>query len=272
MTTEISAGMSWRVAALVAACMLGGAQAAAAEAYASEWAKGLKSSARLISAGGALAGIEIQLAPGTITYWRNPGDAGLPPVFSFEGSSNLARAEVQFPAPTRILEGDGEAFGYDRSLILPIDVRASDPTKPVTLALKINYAVCEKICVPAEANLGLLLPAAVDSPFAQAILAARSQVPRAIDWPGLRADIVAQGENRWRLCIPAEAGRARDAFIEAPERWWIAMSAQFDAIGPTACFAIELKQKPEGASLPVTVRVTITGGQGPIETSMILAR
>jgi len=240
-----------------------------ADAYASEWAKSLKSSARLISGGGASAGVEIQLAPGTITYWRNPGDAGLPPVFSFEGSTNLAAADIRFPAPTRIRERDGEAFGYDRSLILPIDVRAIDPAKPVALALKLNYAVCEKICVPAQASLNLTLPTANDSPFAQGISAARSEAPRAVDWRDLQADLAAEGDNRWRLCLAAEAGAPRDAFIEPPERWWIAISAQ---PGAPSCFSIDLKQKPEGASLPVAVGITITGGAGPIETSMILAR
>ena len=65
----------------------------------------------------------IELAPGAITYWRNPGDAGLPPTLSFEGSSNLAQARTSFPAPRRLPEGSGEAFGYDGGLIFPIDMK-----------------------------------------------------------------------------------------------------------------------------------------------------
>src|SRR5260370_31340600 len=82
--------------------------AAAADAFASDWAEGLKSSARLIAAAPAAgvlqAGVEIKLAPGAITYWRNPGDSGLLPTISFEGSANLAQARVSFPAPRRLAD------------------------------------------------------------------------------------------------------------------------------------------------------------------------
>ena len=248
--------------------LLSVASAHAAEPYASDWAKGLKSSARLIAASRTLAGVEIQLAPGAITYWRNPGDAGLPPTFSFEGSSNLAHAEVRFPPPIRIREGDGEAFGYDRSVILPIEAQASDPAKPVELALKLDYAVCEKICVPAQARLNLTLASDQGSPFAQSLLLAQSATPRHADWRDLRGSLAVAGANRWRLCVPRQAGATRDAFVEPPELWWIAVSSQ---PGADSCFSLEVKQKPEGASLPVTALLTITGGDGPIETSITLA-
>ncbi|HXW18997.1 MAG TPA: protein-disulfide reductase DsbD domain-containing protein, partial [Roseiarcus sp.] len=130
---------------LFAASLASLASSAAADGYASEWAVGLKSSARLLAGDAAEgrfhAGVEIKLAPGAITYWRDPGESGLPPVFSFAGSLNLATARPVFPAPQRLKENDGEAFGYDHSLVLPIEVEAIDPTKPVELSLKLNYAV-----------------------------------------------------------------------------------------------------------------------------------
>ena len=106
---------------------------------------GAKSQARLIAAGGSLAGFEIRLAPGAITYWRDPGDAGVPPVFDFAGSDNVAKVEPVFPAPRRIRESDGsEAFGYDSDVVFPLRIEPSDPAKPVTLKLHANFAVCEK--------------------------------------------------------------------------------------------------------------------------------
>src|SRR5271165_2440118 len=141
-------------------------RAGLADSFSSAWATGAKSEARLVAAGRTLAGFEIRLAPGAITYWRDPGDAGVPPTFDFAGSDNVAKVEPVFPAPKRIKESDGsEAFGYDHDVVFPLLIEPSDPAKPVTLAVHANYAVCERICLPAEARLKLTLPGAA-SPYA----------------------------------------------------------------------------------------------------------
>src|SRR5271166_6508802 len=137
-----------------------GAPALAADAFSTDWAPGAKHEARLIAAGGDLAGFEVRLAPGAITYWRDPGDSGLPPTFDFAGSDNVEAVEALFPAPKRIKEADGgQAFGYDGGVIFPLHVHRRDAAKPVTLALHADFAVCEKVCLPAKARLNLTLPA-----------------------------------------------------------------------------------------------------------------
>jgi DsbC/DsbD-like thiol-disulfide interchange protein len=253
------------------------APASAADAYASDWAVGLKSSARLVAGGASEgrfhAGLEIKLAPGAITYWRNPGDAGLPPALSFDGSENLAQSHTLFPAPQRLSEGDGEAFGYDHSVVLPIDIEPIDPAKPVTLALKLDYAVCEKICVPAKAQLSLRLASDPGpSPYAAAIARARAQAPRRLEWASLagKAELVAASDKAWRLCLQAQPGPARDLFIEAPPPWWFGVGRDPASPAGESCFQIKLEQKPEDKSLPVTARLTVTGGEGPFETTVAL--
>ena len=171
--------MTSRLAAL--ALLLAASPAFAAGPFDSDWAPGAKSRARLI-ADGAGAGFEIALDPGAITYWRDPGEAGVPPTFDFSGSDNLAKAEVEFPAPERIPEPDGSvAFGYRGGVVLPIRVVAADPGKPVRLVAKVNYAVCEKICLPARASAALALGAPGASPNAAALDAARGRVPQRVD-------------------------------------------------------------------------------------------
>jgi DsbC/DsbD-like thiol-disulfide interchange protein len=249
----------------------------AADAYSSDWATGLKSSARLIAAGSAdgilQAGVEIKLARGAITYWRNPGDAGLPPTLSFEGSENLAQARISFPAPRRLVEGGGgEAFGYDQGVVLPIDVDAIDEAKPVAIALKLNYAVCEAICIPAEAKLRLVLPSAEapPSPFADAIAKAKQTIPRPVEWKSLAADLTATSEKTWRLCLASQAGPKRDLFVEPPEAWWFDVKPAAGGAGGADCFSLNLAQQPADSTLPVAARLTITGGQGPVETTIAL--
>ena len=153
--------------------------------------------------GGDLAGFEIALAPGAITYWRDPGDAGLPPTLDFSGSDNVASVEPVFPAPKRIKEADGgEAFGYDGGVVFPLRVKPRDPAKPVTLKLNADFAVCEKVCLPAKAHLELTLPSAPGSPHAGAIDAALAAAPRAVEPKDFGA-LEALGAESWRLCAAA---------------------------------------------------------------------
>jgi DsbC/DsbD-like thiol-disulfide interchange protein len=244
---------------------------AAADEYASDWARASKAEARLVAGAAGQAAVEVRLAPGAITYWRNPGDSGAPPRFDFAGSRNLARAEPSFPPPKRIVEPDGsDAFGYDAAVVLPIAVNAADASQPVTLKLKFDYAVCEKLCLPARAELNLTLPQGAASPYAATVAAAAAGVPRVTDLGAFGGALEATGADAWRLCVQAEPGPPRDLFLEAPEGWWFATKPDADAEG-RACFALSQQQKPDGATLPVTVRATLTGGARPREFPLALA-
>ncbi len=263
------AGMKPLAYALAAA--LAAVAPAAPEEYASDWARASKAEARLIAGAAGQAAVEVRLAPDAITFWRNPGDSGAPPRFDFAGSRNLARAAPRYPAPKRIAEPDGSnAFGYDDAAVFPIAVEAVDASQPIELKLKLDYAVCEKLCLPAKAELELTLPQSGASPYAATIAAAVAEVPRVSDLPTLGGALEAAGADAWRLCVKAEPGPPRDLFIEAPEGWWFATKPAADAEG-RACFALELQQKPDGAALPVKLRATLTGGAAPREFPLAVA-
>jgi DsbC/DsbD-like thiol-disulfide interchange protein len=247
--------------------LLPAASAFAADAFSTDWALAGKSQARLIAGGGDLAGFEVALTPGAITYWRDPGDAGLPPTLDFSGSDNVASVEPEFPAPKRIKEADGsEAFGYDGSVVFPLRVKPRDPTKPATLKLNADFAVCEKVCLPAKAHLELKLPSAPGSPLAGAIEAALAAVPRAVPPKDFGA-LEALGADRWRLCSAHEDGPPRDLFVEAPEGWWL-KTAPAQANGGRDCFTLTIGDKPKDAAFPVALRLTLTGGAGAMETTI----
>jgi len=151
----------------------------------SNWDKDLYSASRLV-AGSARqqgdvptlrAGIELTLQPGWKTYWRYPGDSGIPPRFDFAGSTNVRSATVAWPAPKRFEDGGGMSIGYENGVIFPVHVVARDPAKPVLLRMKIEYGVCRNLCVPATGSGELALsakPAALDA----ALAAAEARVPR----------------------------------------------------------------------------------------------
>src|SRR6266481_4213409 len=146
---------------ICALSLIAAASAGAAD-DASPWDGDARSAVRLIagSAGAGKvvrAGVEIRLKSGWHTYWRYPGDAGVPPRLDFAGSQNVKTVDVLWPAPQRIAEEGLVAIGYTGDLVLPLAIVPEDRTKPVTLRLKLDYAVCEKLCVPAEARAELVI-------------------------------------------------------------------------------------------------------------------
>jgi DsbC/DsbD-like thiol-disulfide interchange protein len=254
------------VTRIFAAVLTLASPARAADALATAWIEGARSEARLVAASDRLAGFEIRLAPGAITYWRNPGDAGLPPTFDFSASDNVAAVEPVFPAPKRIREPDGsEAFGYDGSVVIPLKVTPRDAAKPVTLALHVDFAVCEKVCLPAKAEVSLALPTSADSPYAGAVTAALADAPRPVA-PNAFGELASDGGG-WRLCAPRQAGPSRDLFVEAPEGWWVSVTPASGA-DKGDCFTMKIGDKPKDAPPTVPLRLTLTGGAGPIETTI----
>src|SRR5665811_2434845 len=179
-------GIYRSICAALAACgvvMVLGTPARAADA--SPWGQDSRSAIRLFaganSSGAAQlrAGIEIKLGPGWKTYWRYPGDSGVPPRFDFSGSENLKAAKVLYPAPHLFSDEAGNALGYKDSVIFPVQLSPQQPGKPVLLRLKLDYAVCEKLCIPAEGRAELTLNAG-DSAQDAALTAAEARVPQSV--------------------------------------------------------------------------------------------
>jgi len=126
----------------------------------SPWQKDGHSAVRLLagSRSGAvlLGGIAFQLQPGWKTYWRTPGDSGVPPRFDFSKSENVEAVTVLWPAPLKFDDGaGGVSLGYHDQTVLPLRIVPKNVDKPVTLRAAINYAVCEKICIPVDASAEL---------------------------------------------------------------------------------------------------------------------
>jgi hypothetical protein len=207
---------------------------AQAEPFTSPTVENPKSRVRLLSGGAAIqaeyykAGLEIELSPAAMTYWRTPGEAGVPPVFSFAGSRNLAQAKVLFPVPQRLEEEGGPAFGYKKMVIFPLHIMPVEAEKPVVLRLHLDYAVCEKICLPENANLTLEFKPGELAPKLQ--LKTLEQAEKAIPlvlppqqiqtFVGLERIKSGAGQPNvptWRLIW--SDGPPKDLFAEAPEGW-----------------------------------------------------
>src|SRR6478609_2198090 len=150
-----------RAAIGVATLLFMSAQSGAARADdSSPWQRDAHSALRLLagSRSGAvlLGGVAIQLQRGWKTYWRMPGDSGVPPRFDFSKSENVEAVTVMWPAPMKFDDGaGGHSIGYRDLVVLPLRIVPKTTEKPVTLRAEVNYAVCEKLCIPVEASAEL---------------------------------------------------------------------------------------------------------------------
>ncbi len=168
------------------------------------------------------AGIEIKLQPGWHTYWRYPGDSGVPPRFSFSGSDNLQAAKVLYPAPLLITDETGHSIGYTNRVTFPVRVTPRQPGKPVTLRLKIDYAVCDKLCIPAEGEAELTLAADPSAKDAE-LTAAEARVPKQVSAAdaGLSAHRVNDGPKPLiAVDLKTPTGKPVSLFVEGPSPEW----------------------------------------------------
>ena len=180
-----------------------------------------------------LAGVEVTLSEGWKTYWRMPGDAGVPPAFDWTGSANVASVNVLYPAPSRMHEGGAQTIGYKGSVLFPVEVVPKDPSQPVALKLNMEFGVCRDLCMPSEARLSLALqPAAMSGEPASAIKSALERVPRQqagrrmLD-PRLRQAQASLGGASPRIEIEASFPRgshSADLFVEAPDGLYVPMT------------------------------------------------
>ena len=170
------------------------------------------------------AGIEIRIDPGWKTYWRDPGDSGVPPTFDFSGSDNVKSVTVLWPAPERFSDGaGGHSIGYVDHVILPLQVTPQDAAKPSALNLKLGYAICGNLCVPVESDLKL--PLNGNGAEDRTIEQAQARVPRRVPLgPGKGLAILSvhreDGEPHPRVLVDvaAPAGAPVDLFVEGPTR------------------------------------------------------
>jgi DsbC/DsbD-like thiol-disulfide interchange protein len=186
----------------------------------------------------------------------------VPPRFDFSGSENLKDAKVLFPAPHLFTDETGHSLGYKNSAIFPLMIAPQQPGKPVRLRLKIEYAVCEKLCVPAEGTAELTLGSGGSARNAD-LSAAETRVPRTVPAGqiGLTAKrINATAKPMVAVDLAAPAGQAVELFVEGPTPEWALPIPTPEPGVPTghARFTFELDGLPPGVDPKGNFDLTFT--------------
>jgi DsbC/DsbD-like thiol-disulfide interchange protein len=202
-------------------------------------------------------GIRIELDPGWKTYWRMPGEAGIPPDFQWTASAP-AVIEVQLPVPRRHHDASGDTVGYENEVVFPVRVDAG-PAVDVRLELKLFFAVCKDICIPANAAAAIDLGAMARDPLGSARV---ENWEKAVPQAGTVVTGARIVEHAGKLALDLELSAAfDDVIVEGPAGAYF-RAPEFGAGGLAARLLIDNVKdaaKLQGARLTVTVRSGDTG-------------
>lgn len=259
-----------------------------ASALVSAWSDGHGASVRLVSSGqrsddGAmLAGIEFDLAPGWKTYWRHPGEAGIPPKFDFERSEGVGHVEVLYPAPSRYADKYGNSIVYDADVVLPVKIWPDPSSQTVRMDLSLFVGVCEIICVPFTAQVKLDIPVVglVNRTIAEAVASALAKVPKTQTLlelqtaQGLSVAIEATtSSGREDISVVSIEGASLssdlDLFVEATSGAFVPVPNKLSSSAGTVRFEVDLSKLGEGSN---RLRLTLVDKSFHAETYVTVNR
>jgi DsbC/DsbD-like thiol-disulfide interchange protein len=202
-------------------------------------------------------GVLIELDPGWKTYWRMPGEAGIPPEFTWTTSAP-AEVKVSFPAPARHADQSGETVGYETSALFPVAVTPETATE-LDLGLELFFAVCKDICIPATASARITLSTMMVDPSGSArVEDAKKAVP--VQGSAVRSASLVMEGGKPVLQLELEE-MPEDIFVEAPGPAYF-RAPGFSANGRTARLPIDNLKDPaslSGTALTLTYRLNGVG-------------
>ncbi len=216
---------------LIAVAVLSASISAALSSNVSEWVIVQGGAVRLIRAseptadGLYRAGVEFRLEEGWHTYWRYPGEAGIPTEASFTDSINVGTAELIFPAPQAYFDGFSTSVIYSDNVVLPLLIKRENDRRPSILNAHLTFGICKDICIPGEAEVSLVFPTSttledkvadklIDDAFA-AVPVAQNDLPSLFP----EIEIVGEGKDR-KVNVSARVASddgSPELFIEGPE-------------------------------------------------------
>lgn len=245
----------------------------AARATSSDWFEVDGARVRIATSGlpekdGVLKGLlDIQLKPGWKTYWRDPGDAGVPPSVDVSKSTNVKSADLDFPVPQRHDDGDFTWAGYNMPVSLPIRFQIVDPTKDAVITADVFLGICEDICVPVQSVFTLDPAADPDNGDDRAAVAAAFDALPGAARPGFEVlQPVIEGDiATFEVEMPAGA-KAVDLFVGAIEGYAFMTPKTIEKGGKTF---FEVKAtRPATPPAAGEIHYTLVGDSGSVSGTL----
>lgn len=254
--------------------------ALAATASASAWIASTNSKVRLVSGTvdldgtpTVLAGVQLRMNSGWKTYWKNPGDSGVPPSFDWSGSKNLKRAEVLYPAPHRFADANGTAIGYDDEVVFPVKLTPERAGEPIELKVAFAYGLCKDLCIPNDVSLGLALAPNVGKGDALLLESFLTRVPKPAksgalpEVSGVEAKL---DGDAFQLVVDAvfpPGATGNDLFVDAGDVYVPVPKSLGPVVGGEQRFAVIFASLSESTAVKgKTLALTLVSDQGSTET------
>ncbi|MGP6087227.1 protein-disulfide reductase DsbD domain-containing protein [Antarctobacter jejuensis] len=221
--------------------------------------------------GDHMAALRMRLAPGWKTYWRTPGDAGIPPQFDWRGAQNTRAVGVHWPAPEVSWQEGMRSIVYKNEVILPLRVTLKNGTRDARLGGVIEIGICKDVCMPHRVRVSAQLPADQKKPD-PAIAAALADLPFGAGDAGVsavscRIAPAAKGMDlRVSIDMPRGTGREETVIETSDPNLWVADPETSWQGGQLV--SSTLIRHSSGGTFALdrsTLRITILGGRMPVE-------
>ena len=212
---------------LVPASMLAAlAFAAPAKAEMSDWAHNEGGRMRIValspgSDGTVRGALQIEPNPGWMTYWKEPGDAGIPPQLIVSPDKGVVLTRLAYPVPKRIDNGPLRDIGYDHPVTLPFELSVKDPTKPLSIGVSAFVGLCRNICIPFQAEFELALASEGATPVQEAMLLASAEAnlpePPSDDFGVTQYTLSGNEMLQLKLRLPATTAAPPQVIVTGPQ-------------------------------------------------------
>jgi len=188
------------------AALLASLTAPNAHAQTGDWFKSHELNARLVVGSKNQGVLQIDLADGWHTYWRIPGDSGLPPVFSWAESNNIEDVALSWPAPSRKKEYEFYTFGFSDTLDLPFTFTMPEQGADTKLHINAQIMICNDICIPHRFDAHVEIGGDLLDTQDEIIAEAKTKLPTQSPAEGLRIDSIIAAKDALVVSVTSGNG------------------------------------------------------------------
>ncbi len=151
------------------------------------------------------AGVDMKMDPDWHTYWKNPGQAGIPTKIKWTLPPGISAGDIQWPLPSKFPPVEVTTYGYSNEtmLLVPLTIASNLPSGPVDLKANVSWLECKDVCIPANQDVEATLNIGTEtktSADAATILSWKQKIPQPSDskkWSSLAWwEKPAVGDNR----------------------------------------------------------------------------